>query len=288
MKLYLLVTINLFLLISCKKYKAADPTFFLKASSVTVVPNKAATLNAPQGQGTASHKITDLFLYVNGRFQGIYPVGSLMPVITKGQPVTVNLFAGIKNNGISNTRISFIFYQFLTLDTLAENGKTVNRSFAFHYDSNVKFEWVEDFDSGTGFTVRKSTYGSDVNFKLAPPADAFEGKSIMMELSGDSIQAQLESNIAYPLPAGSSNVYMELNYKCTAPFEVGLIGDDAQRKDALVINPQPNWNKIYIALADPVSKSPISDKYQVYFRMLKTDAYPNPKMYLDNIKLIHF
>ncbi len=279
MKLYFLLIVNLFLLASCKKYKPANAAFFMKASPVRVATN-------PATQGSGSHKITDLFLYVNGKFQGAYPVGNLMPIVTKNEKITIDVFAGIKNNGISDTRLTWIFYNHLTFDTLVENGKTIERPFTFRYDPNVKFEWLEDFDSNNGFSIRRSPI-SDTTFKIASAADSYEGKSVEIGLTGNAAIAQVETNIAYPLPTGSPNVYLEINYKCNQPFKIGVFGD-SQLKEALIVNPQSNWNKIYVQLANVVSNAPVFSSYRVYFRMLKTDDNPNPKLFLDNIKLIHF
>ena len=74
-------------LVSCKKDRSAEETFFMHAEQVKVAPSSK--------QGSASHKITDLWLYVNGQFQGAYPTDALLPIVSKGKPVTINIFAGI-------------------------------------------------------------------------------------------------------------------------------------------------------------------------------------------------
>lgn len=280
MRLYLLLIVNVFLLFSCKKYKPAEAAFFIKANPVSVSTN---TLS----QGSGSHKITDLFLYVNGKFQGAYPTGNLMPVITKNEPTTINIFAGIKNNGISDTRISWTFYSYITIDTLVESGTTIERPLTFKYDPNVKFAWLENFDSPTGYTIKKSAEHSEVDFSIAPASESFEGRSLLMEIPSNLLQAELESNIAFTMPTGSPNVYLEINYKSTAPFTVGIYSD-SERKDAVVVNPQSDWSKIYIQLAGVVNTAPVVSKNKVFFRMVNTSDHPNPKLYLDNIKLIYF
>jgi hypothetical protein len=278
MRLFLVVGITFLLfLASCKKDRAADETFFIKPGKISVSPGPK--------QGTGSHKITELWMYVNGKFQGAYPAGSLLPVISNGQPVKVNLLAGIKNNGISDTRIFWSFYDVLTLDTFVAGGKTIERDFNFSYNPYTVFAWNEDFEGNAGYTLKKSLISS-VSFQIAPPAESFEGRSVALSLSGDSIIGQLESTASFSLPTGSSNVYLELNYKGNEVFTVGLLGDNDVFKSALNISPQVNWNKIYIQLSTAVSEPPVSTKYKVAFRLLKrTDA--NALIYLDNIKLVH-
>lgn len=281
MKFYFLLFVNLSLLTNCKKYKPAEPAFFIQTQEPKVLTSATFT------QGSGSNKITDYFLYVDGQFQGVYPVGSLMPIVNKNKNVTINVFAGILNNGIRDTRVPYPAYDYFSLDTFVNAGTTIKRPFTFIYSSGVKFEWVEGFEpgSGSGVTIKKSPQ-SDINFRYASAADSYEGRSLELNLR-DSLVAQVETSISYELPSGSPSVYLELNYKCTAPFSVGLIGD-ADVKSVLVINPQANWNKIYILLSNSVSTPPVSEKYKVYFRMLNTSDHPNPVLFLDNLKLIHF
>lgn len=278
MRLFLVVVITFVLfLASCKKDLAADETFFMQPGEIKVLPaNK---------QGTGSHKITELWMYVNGKFQGAYPAGSLLPVISKGEQVKINLLAGIKNNGISDTRIFWSFYNLIEIDTLVESGKTVRRDLNFTYNPYTVFAWNEGFEGNAGYTLRKSPVSS-VSFRMASAADCFEGRSVSLSLSGDSIIAQIESTSSFSLPSGSSNVYLELNYKGNEDFTVGLIGDNDQFKPALNVSAQNNWNKIYIQLSSAVSESPVSAKYRVAFRLLKRGEL-DPKIFLDNIKLVH-
>ncbi|MES2681016.1 MAG: hypothetical protein V4635_14075 [Bacteroidota bacterium] len=282
MKLFLLSFVNLLLLISCKKYKPAEAAFFLKPSNTTVAPINNNTIQ----QGTASNKITDLFLYVNGKFQGVYPVGNLMPIINKNQNVTIDVFPGIKNNGINGTRVPYPFLDHLSFDTLVESGKTIERTFAFKYGPGVNFDLMENFElSNNGYKIKRSP-GSAVDYTFASPGDSFEGRSLQVALTSTADIGQVESTIAYSLPAGSSNVYLELNYKCSGYLIVGLIGDISE-KEAFILNPQDSWNKTYIQLSNAVSNTPVSDAYKLYFKIVNTSENPDPKFFLDNIKLLH-
>lgn len=286
--LFFVLLINLFLLSSCKKYVAAEAAFFIKPEAVTVAPTSTT-------QGSGSHKITDLWLYVNGKFQGAYPTGNLMPIITKNEKVKVNILAGIKNNGISDTRISWIFYDFVTLDTLVESGKTINRPITFKYNPNTKFEWMEDFD-GPGFTLVKSvgtvsgngTGNSDATWTLAPTPETFEGKSAMIDMSGmfEGAIAQVESSVTHTLPLASANVFLEINYKCNERFEVGVISGTTA-KSTLFVSPTESWSKIYIQLADALNRTPTAAAQKIYFKMVKNADIPNQKMFLDNIKVVY-
>lgn len=264
---------------SCRKYQPAPEAFYWKPSGITVVP--------ASGQGTSSHAVSDLWLYVNGQFQGCYPADATLPIVSRGKPVTVNLFAGIKNNGISTTRIPWNLYQIIDFDTLVPAKTVMTEPVAFKYNSLVTFAWTEDFEQGPGFGLVPSQY-SDSTYKLAAEADCFEGQSIEMGLAAPHLGVQIESaGDGFALPAGNGNVYLELNYKCNDVFSVGLIGDDDMPRPVLNINPQDKWNKIYIQLAQAVNSPQTSSRYRVYFRLQRSEAQANPKVFLDNIKLVY-
>jgi len=275
----LVIGINVVLVCGCKKYAVATPAFFIKSSSVSVVTTSSL-------QGSSSNKITELFLYVNGKFQGAYPNGNLMPIASNNQNVKIDVLAGIKNNGFKATHISWIFYDKIEIDTFVQSGITIERPLTFKYNPNVKFAWVEGFENTTGQSVIKSGVSS-VNFSTVSSPESFEGKSIKMELTQNETIAQIESALSYSLPTGSSNVYLELDYKCFQEFTIGLIAN-ATEKQVITLNPSPTWNKIYINLADILNTAPLSSTQKIYFKMVKSSESDDSRFFLDNIKVVHF
>ena len=279
MRLFLLfvLLVQLFLLSSCKKYNAADSSFF-------VIPKTISVATTPL-QGTGSHKITDLWVYVNGKFQGVYPVGNLIPIPNKQKKATINVFAGIKNNGIADTRIFYPFFDLLKIeDTLVEAGKSIERDFTFKYKPNTTFTWTENFDSGVGFSIKKD--GDEV-FDTISGKDAFENKSLKIILPDTGIYARVKSSSSgFYLPTGTGNVYLELNYKCNTAFTIGLT-DDIQSFPAITLNPQETWNKTYIQLSTVIGLLNAS-KNKVYFQFFKNEKNEEETyVILDNIKLIY-
>lgn len=271
---------------SCKKYKEANAAFFIKAGKISVAPSSV------QSQGTASHKITDLWLYVNGKFQGVYPVGKLMPIVSNGNKVSINVFAGIKNNGISDTRIFWPMYEFLTIDTLVESGKTIERDFTFKYKSSTTFTLIEDFDRNGSFFENAAISDPSFTYKVSNGAESFEGNYFELALPFDfdyNYIGRIESSgSGFSLPTSSSNVYLEFNYKCNVAFNVGIITNEGIARFAYGVNPQENWNKIYISLANVINTNPVSTKCKIYFDFAKRKDDPGAKrVLLDNIKLVY-
>ena len=61
----------------------------------------------------------------------------------------------------------------------------------------------------------------------------------------------------------------------------------SSQKSSVFVNPSENWNKIYIQLSDAVNREPSATNHKVYFKMVKTTDNADPKMFLDNIKLVY-
>jgi hypothetical protein len=277
----------LLLFIGCNKEKLKAPdAFFITPETVNLA------VSNPSVQGTTSQKITDIWYYVNGQFKGAFPVGNTFPVPSTG-PTQVTVFAGIKNNGISATRQPYEFYEPIFFDTSVTPGTQIKRDFTFKYKTGTVFRWLEDFEGfGTtsGVSIKNSnstdTSFSILNLVTNPTADVFEGtKCMYFALDDNKRNAKYESNFQYALPKSGAAVYLEINYKCTGPFEVGVYSGTSYWYVSGV-NASDSWNKIYIQLSSGVSS--LTGNCGLYVRALKTDNLPKTEYWIDNIKIVSY
>lgn len=277
--LFSLFISSLILVYACKKFKAAPEAFFIQPGNIKI--------NVTTKQGSSSHKITDLWVYVNGLFKGVYPFENKIPIVSSGKKVRIDVYAGIKNNGISNTRLNWLLYDKIEFDTLVENGATISRDFTFSYLSNTTFKFLENFDNqGQSFIRSSNSAASTVSLQLASSSESFDGKYLELKIMNGGDYAQIETYNYYEMPLANSNVYLELNYKCNNPFSVALIGDNGQLKDVFDFNTQTNWNKAYIQLAEVVNSAPATSNYKLCFFMAKTVS-DEPRLLLDNLKIVY-
>ena len=65
-------------------------------------------------QGSNTHKITDVWVYVNDQFRGTFEIPATIPLLHKDSN-NIRLFAGIKDNGISSTRVRYHFINLLNI-----------------------------------------------------------------------------------------------------------------------------------------------------------------------------
>ena len=281
MRGYLLTFLcSLIVLLSCKKDTLKAP-----AASFLVIDN--VTVNPTINQGSNSQKITDIWYYVDGKFKGVFPIGSVMPIVATDN-ADITLLAGIKNNGISATRTPYQFYNAVNFLQPIEAGKTYTYSPIFAYTSNSIFHYTQEFNTQASLFV--SAGDSDFVW-VNNPNKTFGGTggSIFMSMSDSKPTAKMLQSTPYYLPTGGATVYLELNYKCNQAFVVGVIGGGTTfEREALTVSASDEWNKIYIQLTNVISTPPTYplNGYQIYIKASK--QVQTPEIYIDNIKLISF
>ena len=83
---------------------------------------------------------------------------------------------------------------------------------------------------------------------------------------------------------------MELNYKTNHEFIVGLYANSYANiisQDILIINKTDKWKKIYINLTQTVSRYATANDYTLYLRAVKLDEVAEPKILVDNVKVLY-
>ena len=286
--LYFLLFCNLIFFVSCKKDKFKAP----KASFLVVNNVTLKTISTSPNQGVNSHKIIDIWYYVDGEFKGVFPVGSVMPVVSNGN-AEITLFAGIKNNGISSTRLPYPVYNSKTFNLDIEPGKTYTVSPEFEYNSTAFFYYADPFDLNPGTGSYFSFQGDfpPTNTKDFDPSKSFGGSggSIFMTMTDAKPSSLLKQTNSYYLPDGGATIYVELDFKSNQRFIVGVIGVDLagneDKRNVVTVNASEEWNHIYVQLTKMVSTPPTYGAYKVFIEAIK--EVDSPEIYLDNVKLIY-
>ena len=71
-------------------------------------------INDIELNNSSTDKITDAWVYIENQLQGVYELPAKFPVLETGVK-EIRIKAGIKNNGISSSRIFFIPFTHLLL-----------------------------------------------------------------------------------------------------------------------------------------------------------------------------
>jgi hypothetical protein len=289
--LFTLLSACLIIVSACQKTSELDIPSFIHIDKVRL------TVNA--GQGTASSKIVDAWVYTNNDLEGAFELPATFPVLKAGD-MEVKILPGIKLNGMAETRAAYPFFNPITVPVSLSHEKTADiLSRATTYDSRTVFAWLEDFedpnvsiDTTSRSEIKLYRSGDDsLNYYFPGEGNSFVGKATIQK---DSVLFECASHDDFVFPEYfsdlESSVFLELNYKTNCPFTVGLIvyGSQTTHKPVAVINPSGVWNKIYINFTPTVLLNTAGIKYRVYINAQKEVGGPTAEIYFDNIKLLHF
>ena len=266
------IFIFLFIFISCEKDDKIPS--YLKVNNVN--------LNYNQNFGSITENITDVWVYIEDNLQGVYEIPVEFPVLEEGIK-NIRLKAGIKANGIASTRIQYPFYSsFLdTINLVKDETIEIFPTFSYNDAFNAI---IEDFEN-SGTTV-DSTISSEIDFTIV---NEDENKYAFAEIVSPLINFEIATQ-DLTLPQQGAPVYLELDYKSSTEFLVGMYinyPQDVVKSELVWVTSKQDWNKIYINLTQTVSESIGAQSFKVFFNMRRNDPSSNEEISLDNIKVLY-
>ena len=239
-----------------------------------------------------STKIKDVWVYVDGVFQGTYELPARFPVLKTGDTKII-LAPGIYLNGISATHSPYPFYKATEHQVqLDENGTTLIAPTTRYFDY-TECSYREDFE-GSGFSLTE-TASSDTSMYQLPAGhpEIFEGASSGVVYLDTARQTfEVTSTTDYLLPGSGKPVYIELDYKINQVMQVGLFvnlpGPTVEQIPVINLNPTSGWNKIYIEIGSLVTPyAPSATGFKVYLGAIRQPGVDKPVFYVDNLKVVN-
>lgn len=247
----------------------------------------------PGSQGSDSERITEVWVFIDGVFLGMYDLPAVVPVLKAG-PTEIRLEAGIRDNGISSVPDIYPFYEPYTVNLNLEANKTESINPVTSYLADAKFAFIEDFEETrprvftqilTGVTPLERT--QDDVFE-----GDFSGQFSLTKENSPVVEIATAANFS-GLQEDGVFVYLEVNYKSDAPVIWGFVGEPdpiagPERFYDPGFAPKDEWNKIYFNLSQILFSS-LLNEYQIGFQAFLTEESPDSAtVLLDNIKLVHF
>lgn len=251
-----------------------------------------------EGVISDSENISEVWIYDRGTSLGAFDLPAQVPILKEG-PLELTFRAGIKNNGVSSSRILYPFYTTYSevVNLVPFENDTVVPFFTIKDNILIPQEAVAQFDdSGTNYI---ETVNSLADITLTTiEGEVFEGNgSGRVDLNSEDFFWQATSFGSMDLP-NSEFVFLELDYKSENTFAVGLRANlsDGSQQNVLSVVVAPTdqetgvaeWNKIYIDLGAPISSYPNAVSYNVLFESSLDSDNTQAQIFLDNIKVIHF
>lgn len=241
--------------------------------------------------GSGSSNIKDVWVFIDGNLQGVYPLPAHYPLLREG-PVSLQLSAGVLLNGISATRSIYPFYTQANAAAQLIAGSTDTIIPSITYRTSAQFTWMEDFE-GQGFSLRSSPSSDTTIGRSDNPAEVFEGARCMyigVDARAPYFQAEGIQTFSPP-GVGLLPVFLELNYRNNQAFEIGLqiIGPAGSITDLpiVVFAPSPaEWKKQYVNFSPFLQRTP-GYTYRVLITARHESSLGNTgSIWLDNLKLL--
>lgn len=301
---YIFLLAIVLLSFSCKKFKGSQEIpAYLRIEPWSLTTNYEL-------EGAATEAITDAWVYLNGNLHGCFEfknhkdgVYALLPVLEKGEK-SLQLYPGVKMNGIASTRIQYPFYQPYKIKHTFVEGEIgtvapTTKYYSIDTATTMHFKLMEDFEeiNNIKFSRLDSTYAelNQISHRTNPnawmdPLDTINHYRSGHVHVGDSIKRfRIVTGELANLPAAGGYVIMEMDYKCDKDILVGMYVMSAQNglqdKELYYVKASDTWKKIYINFSPTVT-----DNYNaLYFKIYiggNVSGDETADFYFDNIKLI--
>ena len=252
-------------------------------------------------EGSAAHKITTVWVQVDGAYAGVFELPAIFPVLASGS-TDIRIQAGINENGTSATRLAYPFYEVFEtqldltpLDTHSiQDPQGGPPSISYRAFSEV--EVLEDFD-GVGLSMEKSPNADTLLYRTNDSSHLFHWNDEPNDYSGVAylgdrntiFEVRTEKEFSN-LPKGAP-VFLEINYKSDVAFVAGMYVNSASQGTiqavTATINPSDEWNKIYINLYSEVNGYPNVLGHKVFIGAINYEGQGEKTLFLDNIKLLY-
>ena len=279
-KLYIFI-FSIFLL-ACKDEELKAPVpGYITIDNIDVVSSAA-------GQGSTKDKITDAWVFIDDNLIGSFELPTTIPIQKTGN-VRLSIRGGIFNNGMSNSRKIYPFYNFYRLDTLINPEQEIKLSPVVPYKTDAIFDYPwsgEDFESSVNFIQNGSSNSSLVRNTTN---NVYEGLA--------SGYAKLETNETFfevytptfsDIPRRGEPVYLEMNYRNTHDVVVSIYTNSRSAQySVIVLRPKSDWNKVYIDFSTVFSTLTTAVDFKIAIGFTKPQGEVG-EIHLDNVKLIHY
>lgn len=242
------------------------------------------SINEFEHEEVGSAKIVDAWVYIDNDLQGIYRLPNTIPVLKNGEQ-KLYVAPGIKENGISASRIKYPFYSWHEEDITLSPLDTIKITPSTNYNADY-IRWEENFEgAGSSFHQNLFEFGVEMISDTTVTTTAGHGEII---LDGEKLRFECTTDRMY-LPKDRP-VYLELDYKCNTPFLVNFYkftSTYATANTVMLLHEKEEWNKIYIFLSEHIGAHTDASDFSLSFLMLRDTTLERSELYIDNVKILY-
>jgi len=251
------------------------------------------TFAVEPGQGEPTERIEEVWVYTERGVLGAFPLPADIPLLLEdlGESESLTFLPGIRANGVSASRKPYPFYRAVTLDLAVVPGKSDTLVLSTGYADGVDVVVAEDFETANRF-IEAATSTAEV-VRTTDPAWVLDGQgSGYIALGpGAAVLTATTNEQQYALPPNAP-VWLEIDYRCSHEFAVGLLAVNAgntTRTPILVLRPTDGERKkVYLDLAPVVRSLPGTDGWELTLDAVWDGVTPSAVVVVDNLKIVTF
>ena len=255
----------------------------------TFVSLDQVTFSTNPSQGTPLQNISDAWVFANGVTIGVFEMPVKVPVLVSGKG-ELRIEPGIKLNGIATTRVNNPFWEPIVINNFNFiSDSIVEVDLHSTYRESTIFAWIENFEE-IPLSLDTAALGGKAAITRTAEGAISGSYAGIIHLDGQHKTFEAATFGAYTLPVDGRPVLLEMHYKNTTPFSVGIIAETFSqviKKEIIVLYPQQEWNKIYINLTDKLRESSDARTFKVLIRSYIDANDEQHTIHLDNLKLMH-
>ena len=271
--------------IQCNDNLLAEEASYIEIEEFTYSSNTST--NIPHPNSHNSINISDVWVSMDEQIVGVFELPCKIPVLTNGTH-DLDIYPGIKVNGISGERIKYPFYEKYETDIVLSRGNSTKITPHTSYTDQALFMFKEQGQFEIAGTMLTKAPLSDT-IAIIQNEIVFQGEhSAAIYL--DSINTYFDIRNIDNFNFTNNNVFLELNFKSNINFNVGIIiinGSNLEQKEELIqLYSTDNWKKIYLDLSPLIGMGTIFSTFQIYFEGNYDNTHNLNAVYLDNLKLV--
>lgn len=242
--------------------------------------------------GSASHQITSAKIFIGSAAAGVYDLPCTVPLIM-GKDEIIQIVPMVMNQGLKSYVTPYPFYALDSISLKYAPGQVTNHIPKTRYLSTLtrtSFRLKINFEEGNLFRLGSGDTGI---YLTSDPKYVIEGKySGLLYMDQNHKNTECISTNYFELP--TSACWLELEYKCSVPFQVGFRGEDASGnvKEAYSAGfyPKEEVNKVYIDVSTFTNQYTSLSRFYLKIRSSMDDddgKYKEGYIVLDNFKVIY-
>ena len=241
-------------------------------------------------EGELTEFITDGWIYVNGKFVGIFQLPCKVPVLYEGEALNVIIYPTVRMNGMAHNKVQHPYLDAHNSYETFVAGDSTFISPKTRYATGTQL-WIEDFQSGS----IKLTNGIDNNLTLGTIQDPNNSNNrygqVNLTEANNRWSVYTTDGLSFTL---GRQIILEIDYCNSTNISTTVI---AGKTDATIVD-HPHirlnaqdpetmvWKKIYIDVTETVSNS----GGYLFWQGIKanlTEGRTNDTVLIDNIKVVY-